>query len=175
MPVSPAMKKANITAFDTGSSSGVAPGAALTSNWKAGDVVDCGKYRTATVQLFVDSAASSSSPQVEVIFMVSNAATTPLATDDVWVAASQQDIASTDGAVTGSFPSGIDMTVTPNWGKLVTRPLIWQTKVSTAVTDKFREPVLLDVTGWRWLCVLGHELGDTTHPSTLVVYVGLSA
>lgn len=107
--------------------------------------------------------------------MVSSAATAPLATDDVWVSASQQDIATTDGAVTGTFPSGIDMTVTPNWGKLVTRPLIWQSKVSTQVTDKFREPVILNVENWRWLCVLAHELGDTTHPSTLVVYVALSA
>jgi len=176
MPL-PATKKPNVTAFDTGSSSGVAPGGALTTNWQAGDVIDLGRCHNAAVQIFYDADASGTSNKVHLIIMVSNEATAPLKTDDVWLAISQQDIAPTDGALTGTFPSGVDATATPNWGKVVTRGLYWESIAAGSGTDKLREPIIVNVVPWRWMFVMAREAGDTDAGDTgaLVVKVGLSA
>jgi len=173
----PATKKANVTAFDTGSSSGVAPGGALTTNWQAGDVIDLGKSREAAVQIFYDADASGTSNKCQLIIMVSNATTQPLATADEWLAVSQQDITPADGALTGTFPSGVDATATPNWGKVVTRGLFWESIAASAGTDKIREPILVRIGNWKWMFVMAREAGDTDAGDTgaLVVKVGLSA
>lgn len=172
----PAVKKPNTTVFSTAAGT-VAPAAALTTNWQAGDVLDLGKYHNAAVQIFYDADGSGTSNKCNVIIMVSNAATQPLATDDEWVAVSQQDVSPTDGALTGSFPASVDVTATPNWGKVVTRGLYWESVAASAGTDKLREPIIVNVIPWRWMFVMAREGGDTDVGDTgaLTVKVGLSA
>ena len=72
-----------------------------------------------------------------------------------------------------SMPSGVDVTVTPEWGMIETRPGFFRIQADDAATDKARVALVVNVRYWRWIVVLAKEHGNTTTDGTLVIDAAL--
>lgn len=141
--------------------------AALTAAWVATPVVGVRDARTLTLEILYDAAEGTTAGQAQIIALGSNAAAAPLVADDQWVALGAVDASPTDAVLTGTMPTGFDPTITPEWGVYSVRPGVLETLPTDAGTDKIRIGVPLDVTGYRFVCVLAKEVGDVEAPGLL--------
>ncbi len=171
----PSIKQAATLIFDSDTGGTQNP---LTANFKASTILDCARERLCALQFLYDAHASSTTNRMQAIVMVSNpldGAAAPAIGDDVWTAISRADESTADAVVTGTFPSGFDMTAGPAVDWHTMRPIAFDTQVMTSGTQKIRASVVVDVSPWRYLVVIAKELGDTTNVGVLKVRAAFSA
>lgn len=148
------------------------PGAALDEDFQAGTIVDTQGATALACTIKYDAAAATGN-SCDLFFLVSNAATQPAIGDDEWAVLPGEDASPTEAVQDDSMPSGVDVTVTPEWGMIETRPGFFRVQADDAATDKARVALVVNVRYWRWIVVLAKEHGNTTTDGTLVIDAAL--
>ena len=162
------LKGANATIWSVGDE----PGAALDEDFQAGTIIDTGHASALACTIKYDCAAATAN-NVDFFFMVSNAATIPAIADDEWCVLPHPDVSPTAQVQDDSMPASVDVTVTPEWGRIVTRPGYFRTEPGDNATDKLRIGLVVTVRYWRWIVLLAKEHGATATDGTLVVDAAL--
>lgn len=169
-------KQANVTIFNSGSGGDQNP---LTANWKASTIFSTGNARVCALSVKYSADASGTANRAQIIVCGSNKAgsTAPVIGDDEWFVISREDFTPTDGVITGTMPTGFDGTLTPEWGVVKFRGLVFEHFPSDNATDKYRHMIPINVAHMRWLVVLAKELGDQDAGDVgeLVIDAALSA
>jgi hypothetical protein len=152
--------------------------AALTSAFVESTIINVSEARRATLYFAYDGVTSESSSRAQFIVMASDQSLVggvhPVIGDDVWYSPPTIDAVATDGALSGSMPSGFDATITPTWRNYAVGPTSFSTQALSAAADKQRFYLAFDMTGAKWLVVIAKELGDTAHPGKLTINCTLS-
>lgn len=87
---------------------------------------------------------------IELVPMISDAGSKPVITDDVWTIPGVWDGTVTAGAGV-AVASGIDWTVSPNFGQVVHTQLALRTPTTTGASDKVRIRFSINVEDGNWL------------------------
>jgi hypothetical protein len=144
---------------------------ALTTDPSSGvsAVIGVEAARRATLWIAADVGAAGAYAQI--FPFVSAQRTAPAVGDDVWFSPAVLDTTPTDTLVTGSFASGFDATIAPEWGVTKGRPQVIRTLDGDAGTDKIRMCIPLDVTHARWFHIQAEEVVGAM---VLTVYLNIS-
>lgn len=134
---------------------------ALTANFVEGQIITTGRATYLACQIHYDADAQGTANQLELTAFVSNSDAAPAIGADEWVGYPGHDVTPTAATQADTFPSGVDMTATPEFGRFVIRPAYWQLHAVDNATDKLRPPLILDVSKWRHIVLLAKEAGDT--------------
>lgn len=144
---------------------------ALTTDPSSGvsGVVSVHAARRATLWIAADVGAAGAYAQI--FPFVSAQEAQPAVGDDVWFSPAVLDTTPTDTLITGSFASGFDATIAPEWGVTKGRPQVIRTIDGDANTDKIRMCIPLDVTHARWFHIQAEEVAANM---VLTVWLNIS-
>lgn len=146
----------------TGIAATLRTAAVLTANWVATDIVSVAAARRLTLRFFYTVDDSSADARCQIRIMTSAVGPVPAIADDVWSAPTILDATATATTLTGTVSTGEDVTMDPEWGVIVSRPIaITLGEPANNATDEVRQKIVLDVSDDRWVYVAVKELGDT--------------
>lgn len=139
--------------------------------YTASDVIDVRNYRNISFKFAYDPAAVGGYPQV--VILGSSSAAEPGVNDDEWYAPPSTDGSVTAEVITGAFPAGTDVTITPEWGVQTIYGLVWRPAAADNVDDEIRQAVEVVLGGFKWLHILYAEVGDPDNRGDLTVLYNL--
>lgn len=135
--------------------------ATLTANWQASSVVSLLNNTRCALSIRYDADAGGTANRMQFLVFVSNHTSAPAVGDDEWVPLTEVDTSGTATTLTGTVPSGGDITVAPEWANHVVRGVSFKTEAADNGTDKMGSSLVLDVRSWKYLHLWVKELGDT--------------
>jgi hypothetical protein len=144
---------------------------ALTTDPSGGVSTVVSVYSARLATLWIAASVDAANAYIQLVPFISAQAAEPAIGDDAWFSPSVIDATPTDTLITGSFASGFDATIAPEWGVVKARPIVIRSVDGDANTDEIRMVVPLDVTHARWFHIQAEEV---TAAMTLKVYINLS-
>ncbi len=116
------------------------------------------------------SGGTGSAPEFAVL--ASAAASEPAAGDDSWFALPCVTGTVTAATPSGTLPTGADYTASPPWSYDTGRRFLLRLDAPANDADASREgPYVYNVLHAKWVHIIAHEVGDTSNPETLDLYV----
>lgn len=118
----------------------------------------------------IDGGGGVSAQDVRIVPLLSASDTEPAAGDDSWYAPAVYDGTVTAEALGGgTVPTGADWSKSPEWGKVVARPLTLAGEPLDNATDKVRVVYTVDVTGAKWFQIAYADVSAAATKATITI------
>lgn len=145
--------------------------------WRRSEALDVRGMRWLGLWVFrsIDASGGTGS-YPEIAVLGSAAATEPAAGDRLWTVLPVTTGIMTAATPAGTLPTGADYTLSPPWSYDTGRRFLLRLDAPANDTDASDEgPYVYNVTMLKWLRIMAHEVGDTTNPETLDIYVNTAS